>query len=47
MPEQMALSEAVEILLDSIAEYDFATPADTVAGYCRDSHPGFEVWRVA
>ena len=28
MPEQMALSEAVEILLDSIAEYDFATPAD-------------------
>jgi hypothetical protein len=28
MPEQMALSEAIEILLDSIAEYDFATPAD-------------------
>ena len=29
MPEQMALSEAVEILLDSIGEYDFATPGDT------------------
>ena len=28
MPEQMALSEAVEILLDSIGEYDFATPGD-------------------
>jgi hypothetical protein len=28
MPEQMVLSEAVDILLDGIAEYDFATPAD-------------------
>jgi hypothetical protein len=28
MPEEMALSEAIEILLDSIAEFDFATPAD-------------------
>jgi hypothetical protein len=28
MPHEMELSEAVELLLDSIAEYDFATPAD-------------------
>ena len=28
MPEQMGVAAAVEILLDSVAEYDFTTPAD-------------------
>ena len=28
MPHKMEFSEAVELLLDSVAEYDFATPAD-------------------
>ena len=33
MPHEMGLAEAVELLLDSIAEYDFATAVGQIPGH--------------
>lgn len=47
MLEQLALSEAVEILLGSIAEYDFTTTADKSRAIAAILTPGSEVRRSA